>query len=124
MVGTSKKKDYRLLKYACLLINSKLFTYYAIEKEILRKGNKATPHVGVKGLRSIPIPKINENTLNKIEEKVDLFLYEDSVSQDYYVYERYFDLLVYKLYDLTYDEVLIVDPETPISREEYEGFKI
>ena len=30
------------------------------------------------------------------------------------------DLHVYKLYGLTYDEVLIVDPETPISREEYE----
>ena len=24
------------------------------------------------------------------------------------------------LYDLVYDEVLIVDPETPITREEYE----
>jgi len=31
------------------------------------------------------------------------------------------DHLVYKLYDLTYDEVLIVDPETSISREEYDG---
>lgn len=30
------------------------------------------------------------------------------------------DLCVYKLYGLTYDEVLIVDPETPITREEYE----
>jgi hypothetical protein len=30
------------------------------------------------------------------------------------------DLLVYHLYSLAYDEVLIVDPETPITREEYE----
>ena len=30
------------------------------------------------------------------------------------------DLLVYRLYKLTYDEVLVVDPETPITREEYE----
>ena len=29
------------------------------------------------------------------------------------------DLLVYHLYGLTYDEVLIVDPETPITKEEY-----
>ena len=29
--------------------------------------------------------------------------------------------LVYHLYGLTYDEVLIVDPETPITREEYES---
>lgn len=31
------------------------------------------------------------------------------------------DLMVYKLYDLTYDEVLIVDAETSISREVYGG---
>ena len=36
------------------------------------------------------------------------------------VLEQKIDLLVYKLYNLTYDEVLIVDPETPITHEEYE----
>lgn len=29
--------------------------------------------------------------------------------------------IVYHLYNLTYDEVLIVDPQTPITREEYEN---
>lgn len=33
------------------------------------------------------------------------------------------NLLVYHLYGLTYDEVLIVAPETPISRDEYEAYK-
>ena len=28
---------------------------------------------------------------------------------------------VYQLYGLTYDEVLTIDPETPITREEYES---
>lgn len=37
--------------------------------------------------------------------------------------EQDIDLIVYKLYSLTYDEVLIVDPETPITREEYNKFK-
>ncbi|CUQ36614.1 hypothetical protein [Segatella copri] len=37
--------------------------------------------------------------------------------------ENQIDFLVYHLYGLTYDEVLIVDPETPISREEYEAYK-
>lgn len=35
--------------------------------------------------------------------------------------ESNIDLLVYHLYGLTYDEVLIVDPKTPITREEYES---
>ena len=34
--------------------------------------------------------------------------------------ESEIDHIVYHLYGLTYDEVLIVDPETPITREEYE----
>lgn len=34
--------------------------------------------------------------------------------------EKKIDFYVYKLYGLTYDEVLIVDPQTPITREEYE----
>lgn len=34
--------------------------------------------------------------------------------------ETEIDFLVYKLYGLSYDEVLVVDPETGITREEYE----
>jgi len=37
--------------------------------------------------------------------------------------ENQIDILVYHLYGLTYDEVLIVDPDTPITREEYEAYK-
>lgn len=35
--------------------------------------------------------------------------------------ESLIDNIVYHLYDLTYDEVLIVDPQTPISHEEYKS---
>lgn len=34
--------------------------------------------------------------------------------------ERTIDLMVYKLYGLTYDEVKVVDSETTITEEEYE----
>lgn len=33
--------------------------------------------------------------------------------------ENQIDNIVYHLYNLTYDEILIVDPQTPISQEEY-----
>ncbi len=33
------------------------------------------------------------------------------------------DMVVYQLYDLTYDEVLVVDPTMSISREAYEVHK-
>lgn len=34
------------------------------------------------------------------------------------------DFLVYHLYGLTYEEVLIVAPKTPITKEEYENLKL
>lgn len=34
------------------------------------------------------------------------------------------DILVYKLYQLTYDEVLLVDPEFSMDREDYVNFEI
>lgn len=33
------------------------------------------------------------------------------------------DYIVYHLYSLNYDDVLIVDPETTITREEYESYE-
>ena len=38
--------------------------------------------------------------------------------------ESQIDFLVYHLYGLTYDEVLIVDPNPPFTREEYEAYNI
>ena len=35
--------------------------------------------------------------------------------------ESEIDLLVYHLYGLTYDDVLIIDPNPPFTREEYEN---
>ena len=34
--------------------------------------------------------------------------------------DKEIDLRVYRLYGLTYDEVVIVDPQTPITREEFQ----
>lgn len=47
----------------------------------------------------------------------------DSQGKDHHAMTR-LDMILYHLYDLTYDEVLVVDPETPITREEYESFKL
>ena len=51
-------------------------------------------------------------------------LMNKNINKDTSALENQIDFLVYHLYGLTYDEVLIVDPETPISREEYEAYNI
>ena len=54
---------------------------------------------------------------------VDSIISAKKQGKDTSALENQIDFLVYHLYGLTYDEVLIVDPETPISREEYEAYK-
>ena len=66
----------------------------------------------------IALNKGNES-LGKLVETI-LSLKEKDSKTDISELEQQIDLLVYHLYGLTYDEVLIVDSETPITREEYE----
>ena len=49
-----------------------------------------------------------------------LWFQQGRIVYDTSALDQQIDLLVYHLYGLTYDEVLIVDPATPITREEYE----
>lgn len=39
-------------------------------------------------------------------------------------FEKEIDNIVYHIYEFTYDEILIVDPETPITKEEYDYYVI
>lgn len=52
-----------------------------------------------------------------------LTIKENDHNADVSSLEQQIDLLVYRLYGLTYDEVLIIDPETSITREEYEEMR-
>lgn len=38
--------------------------------------------------------------------------------------ESKIDLIVYKLYELTYDEVLIIEPEFSVNATDYENYKL
>ena len=39
-------------------------------------------------------------------------------------YQVEIDIMVYKLYELTYDEVLVVEPDFGLSKQEYETFTV
>lgn len=61
-----------------------------------------------------------ERQLEELVDKVTEVKSEGKIERMHF-FETAIDLLVYHLYGLTCDEVLIVDPETPITREEYES---
>jgi len=75
-------------------------------------------------IEAIPICKIPLEISEKIESIVsELFIIKtNNHAADISVFESQIDLIIYHLYGLTYDEVLIVDAETPITRDEYENF--
>ena len=97
------------------VLNSKAVNYYF-------KYFNQTNHVPIGEIRKIPFPSIAKEDQEKLIDIVDRILNtkRDNPNADTSSLEQQIDYIVYHLYGLTYDEVLIVDPETPIAREEYE----
>ena len=85
--------------------------------------NSSNISINIGTVKKIPIPIATSEQQQSIIELVNSLLKvkEANPSADTKSLEDKIDLLVYHLYGLTYDEVLIVDPETPITREEYEN---
>lgn len=116
-------KDNPLYSLDCLLgiLNSKLATFYHFNHS--PKATKgAFPKILVQDIKDFPLPIISDDAKNQIEVLVSHILTakrEDS-NTDTSIEEQEIDRLVYHLYGLTYDEVLIVNPKTPITKEKYE----
>ena len=112
------------LKYIIAILNSKAIGYY-----IASFGDKSKqtlfPRVSMKMLKQIPIPSISSGKQQPLIDLVDNILNKktENPNADTSSVEHQIDHIVYHLYCLTYDEVLIVDPETPITREEYETYQ-
>ncbi len=107
------------LRYLLGILDSTLINYLFATKFL----NLAIKAEYLKQLR-IPIPSaVIQKQLESLVFKV-LELKKVNIEADTTSLENQIDFLVYHLYGLTYDEMLIVDPETPISREEYEAYNI
>ena len=97
------------LKLLCGILNSKLINFWYSKKYTL-------PTISGYELDTIPIKKGRFD--NQIIEIVNRILNSEPSNQLLILIDK----LVYKQYELNYDEILIIDPETPISREEYDNF--
>jgi len=106
----------------CLLaiLNSKLATYYHFNHS--PKATKgAFPKILVQDIKDFPLPLINDDIKIRLESLVSEILEAKNIDSnaDTISLEQKIDLIVYKLYGLTYDEVKIVDFETSITEIEY-----
>lgn len=97
------------------ILNSKAVNYFF-------KYFNQTNHVPIGEIRKIPFPSIAKEEKEVLIDLVDKILSSKKTNPNTSTssYEQQIDLHVYHLYGFTYDEVLIIDPETTITREEYE----
>ena len=102
--------------YLLGVINSKLINFFV-------KQTSTNTNITSKVIASFPVIISNKEVEATISRIVADILYAKQNGRDTSTLESVIDLLVYHLYGLTYDEVLIVDPETPITRDEYSNNK-
>ena len=119
---TNSEEGYDI-KYILALLNSKLYYVWLYNKG-KRKGE--TLELTATPLSEIPLKRPNSEEERLIVSKVDDILSAKRINKeaDTSVLEDRIDFLVYHLYDLTYDEVLVVDPNPPFGREEYEAYQV
>ena len=98
------------------LINSKLLNWY-YQKVLNPEEGEALAQVKKGHLTQLPIAVEQEDELySLVQKRLDVLSEQEHIDS----LENEIDKKVYHLYGLTYDEVLIVDPNPPFTREEYE----
>ena len=118
-IKTNSKK-YNL-KYILALLNSKLFLIWLLNKG-KRKGEMLELYQ--QPLSEIPIKEVSKSIQSNIAsfaDKIITLKFDDNATS---VLEKQIDNLVYKLYELTYDEVKVIDPEFGLTKKEYEAIKL
>jgi hypothetical protein len=87
------------------------------------KKNSTNSNVNCYEIANLPIISIPSSQRNKIIALADKILAAKSVDPkaDTSALERQIDNLVYRLYNLTYEEVKISEPEFPLGKAGYEG---
>ncbi|GHT30452.1 hypothetical protein AGMMS49574_10170 [Bacteroidia bacterium] len=107
-------------KYLLGILNSKLISYWFAHKfGKLQRG--IFPQFKINELAQFPIPKLSKTEQQPIIAFVEqiLSVKKENPVADTSALEKEIDILVYKLYGLSYDEVKIIEPEFEINEEEY-----
>ena len=111
--SSNNEKNY---KFLLGILNSRVITFW-FNTAYLNIDN-IFPHIQKNQLDSIPIPEVNPLLKHVIEKLSSEIL---SGSCDIISTMEEIDRLIYHLYGLNYDDVLIIDPTPPFTRDEYEN---
>ncbi|WP_288088733.1 Eco57I restriction-modification methylase domain-containing protein [Bacteroides acidifaciens] len=111
------------LMYLTGLLNSKLIAFWLRNRGKMQGLNY---QLDKEPLQQIPIAVPRAETQVQLGHIVEDIINRKSADENVSIQglESQIDNIVYHLYNLTYDEVLIVDPDTPIGRDEYDNFNL
>jgi len=107
------------IRYLLACINSKVVDFY-YKKKFSTKKTDAFPEIQTYLYEQLPIPSVSEDVKSRIESLVDDIILDNKNGKSTIELEQEIDRFFYQFYGLTYDEVLIIDPMPPFTREEYE----
>jgi hypothetical protein len=116
-----KPKNQIRLKYLLAILNSKLI-YIWLYNRGKRKGDYLELYQ--EPLSKIPIKEAKINIQVKLENLVEEIIYNKKFNRETSSQSQEIDSLVYKLYELTFDEVKEIDPEFSLKKKEYEALKL
>ncbi len=120
-----------LLKFLLAIMNSGLLSFWFTNYFSSLKMAGGYLNISTNELGYLPIKKMSRKEQKPYIEIVDKILaitkgedYLQNHSKQTQVkeYQKQIDQLVYKLYGLTYDEVLMIDKEFKMTREDYNNF--
>lgn len=108
--------------YLLAILNSKLTEYLMQIWAIERRGGYL--EYKTQYVEKLLIKKISESLQQPFISRVEKILSLKKKNHDTTSLEKEIDVLVYKLYELTYDEVKIIDKDFWLSEEEYNNYKM
>jgi hypothetical protein len=107
----------------CALLNSKLISFY-IKQSYSTLGIDGGVNFTKDIIEGVPIPNINKHFNQEVSKICKEIIKQKSEGKDTTALEQEIDNLVYRLYELTYDEVKVIDPQFSLTEEEYNAIEL
>lgn len=109
-------------KYLCAVLNSGLMGFYFINN--FSERDDVFPKAKIGQCRLLPIKVIDkkeQKSFSKLVEKIVTLKLQGKTAT---ILEQQIDNMIFRLYDLTYDEVKVIDPDFALSKKEYEAIVV
>ena len=95
------------LKYYTAILNSKVVAFWFFKT--FCNTDKLFPYIRVSQLKQIPIPNASRETQEKVASMVNQVIAMKEIGADSSSLEQQIDKLIYALYDLTEDEIRLIE---------------